>query len=46
MALSSGEAEYDGLVSGLYQAFGEQSTLQDWGIKVSIVGYMDATTGI
>ena len=46
IALSSGEAEYYGLVSGLCQAFGEKSTLQDWGIKVSIVGYMDATTGL
>ena len=47
IALSSGEAEYYGLVSGLCQALGEQqSTLQDWGIKVSIVGYMDATTGL
>ena len=46
IALSSGEAEYYGLVSGLFQALGEQSTLQDWGIKVSIAGYMDATTGL
>ena len=45
-ALSSGEAEYYGLVSGLCQALGEQSALQDWGNKVSIVGYMDATTGL
>ena len=45
-ALRSGEAEYYGLVSGLCQTLGEQSTLQDWGIKVSIVGYMDATTGL
>ena len=46
IALSSGEAEYYGLVSVLCQALGEQSTLQDWGIKVSIVGYMDATRGL
>lgn len=46
IALSSGEAEYYGLVSGLCQALGEQSTLKDWGIHVPIVGYMDATTGL
>ena len=46
IALSSGEAEYYGLVSALCQGLGEQSTLQDWGIKVSIAGYMDATTGL
>ena len=33
IALSSGEAEYYGLVPGLCQALGEQSTLQDWGIR-------------
>ena len=46
MALSSGEAEYYGLVSGLCQALGKQSALQVWGIKVFFVGYMDATTGL
>ena len=46
IALSSGEAEYHGLVFKLCQALGEQSTLQDWGVKVSIVGCMDATTGL
>ena len=33
IALSSGEAEYYGLVYGLCKALGEQSALQDWGIK-------------
>ena len=46
IALSSGEAEYYGLVSGLCQALGEQSQLRDWGVHVPIVGYMDATTGL
>ena len=46
IALSSGEAEYYGLVSGLCQVLGEQSALQDWRIKASIVGYIDATTGL
>ena len=43
IALSSGEAEYYGLVSGLCQALGEQSQLRDWGVHVPIIGYMDAT---
>ena len=46
IALSSGEAEYYGLVSGLCQALGEQSQLRDWGVHVPIIGYMDATTGL
>ena len=45
IALSSGEAEYYGLVSGLCQGFGEQSTLRDWGISIPLIGFMDATTG-
>ena len=46
IALSSGEAEYYGLVSGLCQALGEQSQLRDWGVHVPIIGCMDATTGL
>ena len=46
IALSSGEAEYYGLVSGLCQGLGEQSTLYDWGITIPMVGFMDATTGL
>ena len=46
IALSSVEAGSYGLVSGLFQALGEQTTFQDWGIKVSIAGYMDTTTGL
>ena len=46
IALSSGEAEYDGLVSGLCQGLGEQSTLKDWGISIPMIGFMDATTGL
>ena len=46
IALSSGEAEYYGLVSGLSQGFGEQSTLKDWGISIPLIGFMDATTGL
>ena len=46
IALSSGEAEYYGLVSGLCQGLGEQSTLHDWGITIPLIGFMDATTGL
>ena len=46
IALSSGEAEYYGLVSGLCQGLGEQSTLKDWGISIPMIGFMDATTGL
>ena len=46
IALSSGEAEYYGLVSGLCQGLGEQSTLHDWGITIPMIGFMDATTGL
>ena len=42
MALSSGEGEYYGVVSGLCQGLGEQfSFLRDWGITIP-----DATTGL
>ena len=46
IALSSGEAEYYGLVSGLCQGLGEQSTLKDCGISIPMIGFMDATTGL
>ena len=48
IGLSSREAEYCGLVSGLCpcQALGEHATLKDSGIHVPIVGYMNATTGL
>ena len=38
--------EYYGLVSGLCQGLGEQSTLHDWGITIPLIGFMDATTGL
>ena len=46
IALSSGEAEYYGLVSAVSAALGLQSTLKDWGWKVNIRVLMDASTGI
>ena len=46
IALSSGEAEYYGLVSGACNALGEQSTLKDWGILLPIQAFMDASTGL
>ena len=45
IALSSGEAEYYGLVTGISEAIGEQSIALDWGIKLPIVIHMDATAG-
>ena len=46
ISLSSGEAEYYGLVSAAAEALGEASLLKDWGIKVGVQMYMDATAGI
>ena len=46
IALSSGEAEYYGLVSAACNALGEQSVLKDWGIWLPIHGWMDANTGL
>ena len=47
MAVSSGEAEYYGVVSGLCQGLCEQfSFLRDWGITIPMVGFMDAITGL
>jgi len=45
IALSSGEAEFYGLVTGSSEALGLQSLLMDWGIRVSIKVWMDATAG-
>ena len=46
MALSSGEAEYCGLVSAACNALGEQSTLKDRGVLLPIQAFMDANTGL
>ena len=46
IALSSGEAEYYGLVSAASQMLGLQSILQDWGWKFNCHVWMDATAGI
>ena len=46
IALSSGEAWYYGLVSGLCQGLGEQSTLRDFGVTIPMVGFMGAATGL
>ena len=49
IALSSGEAEYYGLVrlvSGTCNVLGEQSRLKDWDILLPIQAYMDASTGL
>ena len=46
IALSSGEAEYYGLVSGISQVLGATALAKDWGIKMSSHVWMDATAGI
>ena len=46
IALSSGEAEYYGLVSATSQMLGLQSILLDWGWKFNAHVRMDATAGI
>ena len=45
IALSSGEAEFYGLVSAASESLGERSILQEWGISVPIRIMMDATAG-
>ena len=45
IALSSGEAEYYGLISAVSDALGEQAFLQDWGIHLPIVLHVDSTAG-
>ena len=45
IALSSGEAEFHGLVTGVSETLGEQSIALDWGIKFGIQMRMDATAG-
>ena len=46
IALSSGEAEYYGLVSAASHSLGLQSILKDWGWKFRCHIWMDATAGI
>ena len=46
IALSSGEAEYYGLVSGISQGLGEKAMLSDWDIGVDVQLWMDTTAGI
>ena len=46
IALSSGDAEYYGLVSATSQMLGLQSILLDWGWKFKAHAWMDATAGI
>ena len=45
IALSSGEAEFYGLVSMVSEALGDQSILKDYGIRIPIDIHMDATAG-
>ena len=46
IALSSGEAEFYGLLTAACNALGEQSVLKDWGILLPIQCWMDANTGL
>jgi thiol-disulfide isomerase/thioredoxin len=46
IALSSGEAEYYGLVSCISQLFGEISLAKDWQVMFTAKVWMDATAGI
>ena len=43
IALSSGEAEYYGMVKGAGNALGTAGVLQDLGIKLSITLYTDSS---
>lgn len=45
IALSSGEAEYYGLVSAASKALGGQSVARDLNVRLSIRIWMDATAG-
>ena len=36
IALSTGEAEYDGLISAASAALGEQAMMADWGIRLPV----------
>ena len=46
IALSSGEAEYYGLVSGISQLLGAVALARDWGLGLKAHVWMDATAGI
>lgn len=46
IALSTGEAEYYGLISTASAALGEQALLQDWQISCPVVIALDASAGI
>ena len=45
IALSSGEAEYYGLVTGSSEGLGDQSLAKDFGILLKLHIWMDATAG-
>ena len=46
IALSSGEAEYYGLVRGVSQALGIKGMYQDMGVQMSINAYVDASAAV
>eukprot|EP00439_Symbiodinium_sp_Y106_P022321 s10774_g2.t1 len=46
IALSTGEAEYYGLISTASTALGEQTMMADWGVKLSVNIAMDASARI
>ena len=46
VALSSGEAEYYGLVRGVSQALGAKAMLKDLGVEVGIQAFVDASAAV
>ena len=46
VALSSGEAEYYGLVRGVSQALGARAMLKDLGMEVGIQAFVDASAAV
>ena len=46
VALSSGEAEYYGLVRGVSQALGAKAVLKDLGIEIGIQALVDASAAV
>ena len=46
VALSSGEAEYYGLVRGVSQALGAKAMLKDLGIEMNVQAFVDASAAV
>ena len=46
IALSSGEAEFYGLITAIANALGDVALAKDWGVRLEPLVHMDATAGI